>query len=181
MDPRLIRFKGSPTTLRGYFVNDFLVKNLGKTKAQIEAAMKTWPERIDHPKHGRKTLAELLSTPGQDLKRFLNWTTGRDPGDFTFFSWNESGQLIFGPVNCETCLLVDRLIQLGLPMGKKGKLKTIVGEWHTGEYLLPPEKRGSGGCKKLCELLLCELQKLAVPPSRPARNSPLLPGLLPSF
>ena len=107
MDPRLIRFKRSPTTLRSYFVNDFLVKNLGKTKAQIEAAMKTWPERIDHPKHGRKTLAELLSTPGQDLKRFLNWTTGRDPGDFTFFSWNESGQFIFGPVNCETCLLVD--------------------------------------------------------------------------
>ena len=68
MNPRLIRFKGSPTTLRSHFVNDFLVKNLGKTKAQIEATMKTRPERIDHPKHGGKTLAELLSTPGQDLK-----------------------------------------------------------------------------------------------------------------
>ena len=116
-------------------MNDVLAKNVGKTEAQII-----------------KTAEKLgLKTP----KRFLRWATGEGNGDFTFFSFG-SGQLTFGPDNAETCLLVDKLVELEVPMGNLRKLGTIVGEWHAGEK--GQLVLGVGGRKKLRELLLRKLQ-----------------------
>ena len=61
-------------------------------------------------------------------------------------------------------------------MGKKGKPKTIVGEWHTGEEGLPPEKRGYGWRKKLRELLLCKLHEMLHKSLRHVRLSPMGQG-----
>ena len=130
MNQRLIRFSRGPNTRRSYFVNNFLVKNLGKTKVQIKAASDTWPELIDHPKHGTITLAGLLLKEGQRFEQLLGWATD----DFTFFSWNKSGQLILGPDNVETCLLVDRLLQAKVGWGDNQgrKPETVVWAWKKG-------------------------------------------------
>ena len=134
MSQHLVRFS-KPKEDRSKFVNDILAKSVGKTEAQI---IKT---------------AEKLGL--KNPKGFLRWETGEGNGDFTFFSFG-SGQLTFGPDNAETCLLVDKLIELQVPMGNLRKLGTIVGEWHAGEK--GQLVLGVGGRKKLRELLLRKLQ-----------------------
>ncbi len=130
MNQRLVRFSAGPNSRRSYFVNNFLVRNLGKKKVQINQAVYTWPELIDHPKHGMVSLADLLSKVGQGFEEMLSWATD----DFTFFSWNKSGQLILGPDNVETCLLIDRLLQAGVRWGDNQGRKpgTIVWAWKKG-------------------------------------------------
>ena len=130
MNQRLIRFSAGPWSRRSYFVNNFLVRNLGKTKVQMRQAVFTWPEMIGHQKHGTVTLADLLSKPGQSFEDMLGWATD----DFTFFSWNKSGQLILGPDNVEICLLIDRLLEAGVNWGDNQGRKhgTIVWAWKKG-------------------------------------------------
>lgn len=129
MAQRLIRFKKGPNTRRSYFLNRFLVSNLGKTRKELASAVAEWEETIQTQKHGEVTLEVLLSMPGQGFDEMLYWCIE----DFTFFSWHK-GCLALMPDNLETCLLVDRLIQAGVPMGKnQGQAEgSIAGAWKRG-------------------------------------------------
>ena len=124
MNQRLVRFKENKT-LRSYFVNRIFVDSLGKTKAQIIDSVDTWPKQELAPQG--LTLDQLR----KNCRPFLRWAID----DFTFFSWNKSGQLILDPENVETCLLVDRLLQEpDVDMGDNAGEKegTIVWAWKKG-------------------------------------------------
>ena len=113
METRLIRFSRGANSRRSYFVNRFLTANLGKTENQIREAIKTWDEHIDHPKHGPVSLEQLLSMRNQGFDDLLHWAIS----DFRFFSFSNRC-LVQTAENLEICLLLDRLIQDGAPMGK---------------------------------------------------------------
>ena len=128
MRQRLIRFKEGPNSRRSYFINRFLVENLGKNKEELIDDLNDWEETVNHGKHGTQTLKALLSMPGQGFFDMLEWATD----DFHFFSWDDRKRLTLKPVNIEICLLVDRLIECGVKMGNGKEEGSIVWAWKTG-------------------------------------------------